>query len=137
MSFSTFLCKRQQLFCKHKTRSLKRVLLRDARVILIGFYKPCCGIGWFCFQCHSTNFSGHFDLESLLSTLIKTFIEFKNHEMIENTYIMKKLKRKLKKLSIRNSAVCNCHKVIDEFVYGSPLSGVVLSGDSPREVRTD
>ena len=50
-------------------------------------------------------------MESLLSTLIRTFVEFKNHEMIENTLIMKKLKHKLKKLSIRNSAVCNCHKV--------------------------
>ncbi len=65
-------------------------------------------------QCYRTNFSGDMDLEELLSTLIKTFVEFKNHEMIENTLIMKKLKRKLKKLSIRNSAVCNCHKVSHE-----------------------
>ena len=65
----------------------------------------------FILQCNNTNFSGGDDLESLLSTLIRTFVEFKNHEMIENTLIMKKLKHKLKKLSIRNSAVCNCHKV--------------------------
>ena len=63
------------------------------------------------FQCDTTDFSGDDDLETLLSTLIKTFVEFKNHEMIENTLIMRKLKNKLKKLSIRNTAVCSCHKV--------------------------
>jgi F-box/leucine-rich repeat protein 5 len=38
-------------------------------------------------------------------------MEFKTHEAIENRFIMKKLKNKLKGLSIQNTAVCNCHKV--------------------------
>ena len=38
-------------------------------------------------------------------------MEFKCHEQIENQLIMKKLKNKLKQLSIQNAAVCNCHNV--------------------------
>ncbi|KAK3587105.1 hypothetical protein CHS0354_023558 [Potamilus streckersoni] len=58
----------------------------------------------------STNFSDVFHLTTLLKNLLNTFHEFKAHEQIENKYIMKKLKSKLKALSIQNTAVCNCHK---------------------------
>ncbi|XP_014663872.1 PREDICTED: F-box/LRR-repeat protein 5-like [Priapulus caudatus] len=57
----------------------------------------------------STNFKNYCDFENLLSDLYATFIEFKTHEKIENEEIMKRLKLKLKALSISNSAVCNCH----------------------------
>lgn len=46
----------------------------------------------------------------LLESLIKTFHEFIAHEQIENQFIMKKLRNKLRSLSIQNTAVCNCHK---------------------------
>lgn len=57
-----------------------------------------------------TNFSDYVDMQQLLRSLSEAFQEFKKHEQIENNLIMKKLKNKLKQLSIRNSAVCNCHK---------------------------
>lgn len=58
----------------------------------------------------TTNFSNAVHLSKLLENLIKTFQEFIAHEQIENQFIMKKLKNKLRSLSIQNSAVCNCHK---------------------------
>ena len=51
------------------------------------------------------------ELQLLLESLLKTFMEFKSHEQIENQFILKKLKHKLRQLSIQNSAVCNCHSV--------------------------
>lgn len=56
-----------------------------------------------------TNFSDVKHLTILLENLCNTFKEFLNHEWIENQFIMKKLKDKLKGLSIKNHAVCNCH----------------------------
>uniref|UniRef100_A0A2R5LA06 Putativereceptor for ubiquitination targets n=1 Tax=Ornithodoros turicata TaxID=34597 RepID=A0A2R5LA06_9ACAR len=56
-----------------------------------------------------TDFSDYDALTSLLGSLHKTFCEFRCHERIENQFIMKKLKKKLKALSIQDSAVCNCH----------------------------
>lgn len=50
------------------------------------------------------------DVQLLLDTLFRTFVEFKSHEQIENRFIMKQLRIKLKALSIKNTAVCNCHK---------------------------
>ncbi|KAJ8301442.1 hypothetical protein KUTeg_020429 [Tegillarca granosa] len=57
----------------------------------------------------NTNFSDVRNLTNMLENLYNTFKEFKTHEQIENKYIMKRLKDKLKKLSIKNTAVCNCH----------------------------
>lgn len=57
----------------------------------------------------NTNFSDVRNLTNMLENLYNTFKEFKTHEQIENKYIMKRLKEKLKKLSIKNTAVCNCH----------------------------
>ncbi|KAL5013391.1 hypothetical protein ScPMuIL_007661 [Solemya velum] len=57
----------------------------------------------------STNFSDVVNMTTLLENLLITFREFKAHEQIENKYIMTKLKAKLRKLSIQNTAVCNCH----------------------------
>ncbi|GBN40310.1 F-box/LRR-repeat protein 5 [Araneus ventricosus] len=56
-----------------------------------------------------TDFTDYAALESLLHDLHHTFCEFKSHEQIENKYIMKKLKKRLKLLSIHDAAVCNCH----------------------------
>ncbi|KFM78401.1 F-box/LRR-repeat protein 5, partial [Stegodyphus mimosarum] len=56
-----------------------------------------------------TDFSDYVALESLLHDLHHTFCEFKSHEQIENKYIMRKLKKRLKSLSIHDAAVCNCH----------------------------
>ncbi|KAK2165310.1 hypothetical protein LSH36_52g07052 [Paralvinella palmiformis] len=58
----------------------------------------------------STNFTDGVDLQQLLECLSRIFFEFKTHEQIENRFIMKRLKLKLKRLSIKNTAVCNCHK---------------------------
>ncbi|XP_071136897.1 F-box/LRR-repeat protein 5-like [Mytilus edulis] len=55
------------------------------------------------------NFADISHLTNLLENLVNTFKEFKAHEQIENKYIMKKLKDKLRALSVRNTAVCNCH----------------------------
>ncbi|CAC5415804.1 FBXL5 [Mytilus coruscus] len=55
------------------------------------------------------NFADISHLTNLLENLVNTFKEFKAHEQIENKYIMKKLKDKLRTLSVRNTAVCNCH----------------------------
>ena len=63
------------------------------------------------FQIKKTNFKDDTDLKLLLESLLRTFMEFKYHEQIENQLIMKKLKNKLKQLSIQNAAVCNCHNV--------------------------
>lgn len=68
-------------------------------------------------QLKSTNFTNFDAVGDLLSTLHNIFTEFKSHEQIENRLIMKKLKNKLKKLSIKNSAVCNCHKVRVHFTF--------------------
>ncbi|XP_071084243.1 F-box/LRR-repeat protein 5-like isoform X1 [Haliotis cracherodii] len=57
----------------------------------------------------STNFSDVVHLRTLLENLCNTFQEFRAHEHIENKYIMRKLKVKLRSLSITNKAVCNCH----------------------------
>lgn len=57
-----------------------------------------------------TNFHDAFRMTSLLENLSTTFKEFKAHEQIENRCIMRKLKEKLRALSITNTAVCNCHK---------------------------
>ncbi|XP_055947771.1 F-box/LRR-repeat protein 5-like isoform X1 [Argiope bruennichi] len=57
----------------------------------------------------STDFTNYAALKSLLHDLHHTFCEFKSHEQIENKYIMKKLKKRLKLLSIHDAAVCNCH----------------------------
>lgn len=62
------------------------------------------------FQLTATNFTNVSHLTALLENLIKTFQEFIAHEQIENRFIMKKLKNKLRSLSIQNTAVCNCHK---------------------------
>ncbi|GIX84853.1 hypothetical protein CDAR_490711 [Caerostris darwini] len=56
-----------------------------------------------------TDFTDYTALESLLHDLHHTFCEFKSHEQIENKYIMRKLKKRLKLLSIHDAAVCNCH----------------------------
>lgn len=56
-----------------------------------------------------TDFADYSALESLLHELYQTFSEFRCHEQIENQLIMTKLKKKLKALSIHDSAVCNCH----------------------------
>ncbi|KAK8759533.1 hypothetical protein V5799_002840 [Amblyomma americanum] len=56
-----------------------------------------------------TDFADYGALESLLHELYQTFREFRCHEQIENQLIMTKLKKKLKALSIHDSAVCNCH----------------------------
>jgi F-box/leucine-rich repeat protein 5 len=61
-------------------------------------------------QIQKTNFMNDDDLGNFLQSLLHTFTEFRSHEMIENRFIMRRLKNKLKKLSIRNQAVCNCHK---------------------------
>ncbi|ELT98513.1 hypothetical protein CAPTEDRAFT_207606 [Capitella teleta] len=58
----------------------------------------------------TTNFSNDVDHQLLLESLYRTFVEFKTHEQIENRFIMRRLKAKLKRLSIQDSAVCNCHK---------------------------
>ena len=63
------------------------------------------------FQLTSTNFGNEVHLTSLLETLCLTFREFIAHEQIENKFIMKKLKNRMRALSIQNTAVCNCHKV--------------------------
>lgn len=70
----------------------------------------CINLYWF--QLERTNFSDYVDMQLLLQSLSEAFEEFKKHEQIENNLIMKKLKNKLKQLSIKNTAVCNCHKVI-------------------------
>uniref|UniRef100_K1R0L1 F-box/LRR-repeat protein 5 n=1 Tax=Magallana gigas TaxID=29159 RepID=K1R0L1_MAGGI len=56
-----------------------------------------------------TNFANVHHMTNLLENLVDAFQEFRAHEQIENKYIMKKLKAKLNALSIRSSAVCNCH----------------------------
>uniref|UniRef100_A0A2L2XX96 Putative f-box and leucine-rich repeat protein 5 n=1 Tax=Parasteatoda tepidariorum TaxID=114398 RepID=A0A2L2XX96_PARTP len=56
-----------------------------------------------------TDFKDYAAVESLLHSLHHTFCEFKSHEQIENKYIMRKLKKRLKLLSIHDATVCNCH----------------------------
>ena len=63
----------------------------------------------FFLQVSEINFADTSHLTNLLENLVNTFKEFKAHEHIENKYIMKKLKEKLKTLSIRSTALCNCH----------------------------
>lgn len=71
-----------------------------------------------------TDFANSDALFGLLTNLQGVFKEFKSHEEIENEFIMKKLKSKLKALAIHNSAVCNCHND-DEF---TPLLNLVDMG---------
>lgn len=71
-----------------------------------------------------TDFANNDALFVLLTNLQGYFNEFKSHEEIENEFIMKKLKSKLKSMSIHNSAVCNCHTE-DEF---TPLFNLVDLG---------
>lgn len=42
--------------------------------------------------------------------LEKTFHEFKTHELIENKYIMERLKQRLKMVNVTSQSVCNCHE---------------------------
>ena len=71
-----------------------------------------------------TDFANSDALIRLLTNLQGVFKEFRKHEEIENEFIMKKLKSKLKALAIHNSAVCNCHTE-DEF---TPLLDLVDKG---------
>ncbi len=71
-----------------------------------------------------TDFANSDALFGLLTNLQRVFKEFKSHEDIENEFIMKKLKSKLKDLAIHNTAVCNCHTE-DEF---TPLFELVDTG---------
>ncbi|XP_064632437.1 F-box/LRR-repeat protein 5-like [Lineus longissimus] len=64
----------------------------------------------YCDMLSHTNFSSGHEFGNLLQNLHNTFSEFKNHEAIENRYIMTQLRNKLDALSIQNTAVCNCHK---------------------------
>ncbi|KAK0062529.1 F-box/LRR-repeat protein 5 [Biomphalaria pfeifferi] len=57
----------------------------------------------------STDFSDGQNLQVLLRNLQNVFSEFKAHEHIENSLIMKRLKIKLRAASVTNAAVCNCH----------------------------
>lgn len=63
----------------------------------------------YCKKLTCTDFTDYAALESLLHDLHQTFCEFKSHEQIENQYIMKKLKKRLKAMSIHDASVCNCH----------------------------
>ncbi len=56
----------------------------------------------------------------------RTFTEFVAHEEIENKFVMKKLKKKLKEYSIMDDTelICNCHK-IDRF---TPLMNLFRDG---------
>ncbi len=71
-----------------------------------------------------TDFADSDALIVLLTNIEGVLKEFKSHEEIENEFIMKKLKSKLKTLAIDNSAVCNCHTK-DEF---TPLFNLVDIG---------
>lgn len=71
-----------------------------------------------------TDYTDNDALMVLLSNLYNTFKEFKSHEEIENEYIMKRLKSRLREMKIHNSEVCNCHSD-DQF---SPLIQLVDSG---------
>lgn len=62
------------------------------------------------FQMRETNFYNSYHLKKALALLHSTFTEFRAHEQIENKFIIKRLKLKLQQLSIKNDAVCNCHK---------------------------
>ncbi|GAB1609714.1 F-box/LRR-repeat protein 5-like isoform X2 [Argonauta hians] len=64
----------------------------------------------YCEMLTLTNFSSACEVMQLLKQLGTTFNEFKEHETIENKYIMQKLQHKMQQLSITNNAVCNCHK---------------------------
>ncbi|KAH9519340.1 F-box/LRR-repeat protein 5 [Bulinus truncatus] len=57
----------------------------------------------------STDFSDEQHLQVLLKNLQNVFSEFKAHEHIENSLIMKQLKNKLRAASVTSAAVCNCH----------------------------
>jgi len=56
-------------------------------------------------QLENTNFENLVDMELLLHELCNAFVQFKEHERIENEYILKRLKAKLKALRIRNKLV--------------------------------
>lgn len=60
-------------------------------------------------QLTDTNFANAVHLTSLLENLRNTFHEFRDHEAIENQFIMTRLKDKMRELSVRSNAVCNCH----------------------------
>ncbi|CAK9295066.1 unnamed protein product [Gordionus sp. m RMFG-2023] len=61
-------------------------------------------------QISITNFTNICDFKFLLKSLSDVFTEFEIHERIENECIIKELKSKLAKLSIKNSKICECHK---------------------------
>ena len=72
---------------------------------------PICHLHFnMCTQLSTTDFTNVVDMSGFLSTLLETFKEFKQHEQIENRFIMDRLKRRLSALSVYNSAVCNCHQ---------------------------
>jgi len=66
-------------------------------------------------------------LEDTLETMYTIILELKNHEIIENTVIMKRLRERLLARQIHNHSVCSCHEdsdllnIIDllETVYSS------------------
>jgi len=70
-------------------------------------------------------------LEKTLQIVYTTMWELKTHEIIENTFIMNKLKERLHARQVYNQFVCNCHedsdliKIIDlvELVYSSSEQG--------------
>ncbi|GFN88863.1 F-box/lrr-repeat protein 5, partial [Plakobranchus ocellatus] len=57
----------------------------------------------------STDFRDEMHLMSLLQNLNNVFNELKAHERIENIFIMRELRSKLRAASISDPAVCNCH----------------------------
>ncbi|CAF1504786.1 unnamed protein product [Adineta steineri] len=73
-----------------------------------------------------TDFTSLNDFEQLLVRLQRTFVEFMAHEEIENHFVMKKLKKKLKQHSTIDDTelICNCHKV-DRF---TPLVSLFRDG---------
>ena len=64
------------------------------------------------FQVDHTDFTSSNDLEQLLWRLERTFVEFIAHEEIENQFVMRKLKNRLRENASlnNNDLVCNCHK---------------------------
>ena len=57
-----------------------------------------------------TNFKDPDDLDTLLDHLMSTFSEFKRHEAIENFFIVRRLRNKLRALSVFEDAVFHCHE---------------------------
>ncbi|CAG0882140.1 unnamed protein product [Cyprideis torosa] len=57
-----------------------------------------------------TNFQDLAEFDQLLNDLMMTFLEFKRHEQIENSLIVRRLRSKLRSLSIFNDTVHHCHE---------------------------